>query len=278
MIYKNPVQFLDQNDVPYGIKHVGNKPRVSAMPYLYDIAEGNVANHDVFRILGYNGDVGATAEDLWEVGGAYVFPTAGMGMEVVSSSVEDDPDKGGAVPGTGVHSVMIHYLDTSYAEQTETVATNGAGVMPTTATDILRINHFHAVTVGTGGVAAGNVDLRHLADTPIYSRIGAGSNSAATGVWTVPAAKTAYIVCWGVGTAGGNKDARFFLRTTSSLEGVLTAGVFQEKDIAILEDAGLIIPVNLPIAVPAQADMKLSVISAAASAKCTGHVEGWYES
>ena len=39
------VAFRDENDVAYGIKHVGNKPRVSSMDYLYDIAEGNIPNH-----------------------------------------------------------------------------------------------------------------------------------------------------------------------------------------------------------------------------------------
>ena len=27
-------QFVDENGIPYGVKHVANKPRVSSMPYL----------------------------------------------------------------------------------------------------------------------------------------------------------------------------------------------------------------------------------------------------
>jgi len=53
-------KLIDEAGTPYGVKHVSNKPSVSCMPYLYDIAEGSVAGHTAFAKLGYNGDVGAT--------------------------------------------------------------------------------------------------------------------------------------------------------------------------------------------------------------------------
>lgn len=36
-------------------KDIDSKLRTSAMPYLFDIAEGNVANHTVWTKNGYNG-------------------------------------------------------------------------------------------------------------------------------------------------------------------------------------------------------------------------------
>lgn len=30
---------VDENGLPYGVKHVNNKPRVSSVDYLYDILE-----------------------------------------------------------------------------------------------------------------------------------------------------------------------------------------------------------------------------------------------
>ena len=156
-MWPTDVRFLDQNGENYGIKHVGNKPRVSSMPYLYDIAEDNVADHDVFRILGYNGAIGTSLEDVWEAGGSYVFPAAGgIQMEVISGSADDDGDPA----GTGIQTVDIHYLDADHAEQSETVTLNGLTAVATTATDILRVNEFHASAVGSGGVAAGNIDRR----------------------------------------------------------------------------------------------------------------------
>jgi len=41
-------RLVDENGVIYGVRQVNNKPRVSAMPYTYDIAEGNIPDHHIF--------------------------------------------------------------------------------------------------------------------------------------------------------------------------------------------------------------------------------------
>ena len=84
MSYFNNIGFLDENGLPYGVKHVQNKPRVSSMDYLYDIAEGNVTGHTPWTKIGYNPAL-TTEEDIWSAGGLYVFPAAATQMEVVSS-------------------------------------------------------------------------------------------------------------------------------------------------------------------------------------------------
>lgn len=96
--YKNRLsaatQLTDEEGAAYGVKHVNNKPRVSSMPYLYDIAEGNVAGHVPWIRIGYNPAL-TTEEDIWSAGGSYVFPTAATGqMEVVSSLSTADVDIG----------------------------------------------------------------------------------------------------------------------------------------------------------------------------------------
>ena len=184
------MSFVDQDGNAYGVRHVDNKPRVSSMPYLYDIAEGSIPGHNSFHKIGYNPDVDNLLEDLWSVGGLYVFPTAGMQMEVVSSSNSDD----GSPAGMGVRTVKLCYLDSNYIEQTEIITLNGTTVVPTVATNILRIQRFYTNTVGSSGVAVGNIDIRHLSNTPIYARIMTGYNSSRQTVWTVPAGKTLYIV------------------------------------------------------------------------------------
>ena len=264
------VGFLNDAGVAFGVKEVGNKPRVSAMPYTYDIAEGNIPGHQAFRVIGYNGDVGSTQEDLWEAGGLYVFPTGGIQMEVIGNAAD-------AAAGTGVQQVEIHYLDTSYEPQSEIVTMNGATAVPTVATNIFRVQQFHSVRVGSGGAAAGAISLRATADTPIYSQIGIGGNVALTGVWTVPKNKTAFITAWQVGAAGGNKDARFLLRMTSSIYGEISPGIMKAHDVIVVEDGSVSIQFTMPIRVPSTADIKLSVVSAAQTAKCAGNFAGWYE-
>jgi hypothetical protein len=66
-------RLLDENGVPYGVKHIGNKPRVSSMPYTYDITEGNVPNHYAVNKFGHNSAVGATLEPIWDYSGAYTY-------------------------------------------------------------------------------------------------------------------------------------------------------------------------------------------------------------
>lgn len=91
-----PTVLADENGIAYGVKQVNGKPRVSSMPYLYDIAEGNIEGHTPYAKLGYNDDVGATEEDVWTQGGTYPWIAAGgIALEVVSASTNDTIDGSG---------------------------------------------------------------------------------------------------------------------------------------------------------------------------------------
>lgn len=94
MSYFSFVGLKDESGVAYGVKHVNNKPCVSAMPYLYDIAEGNVSGHTPWTKIGYNPAVTTSEEDIWSYGGSYVFPATPQKMEVLSSSATADDDIG----------------------------------------------------------------------------------------------------------------------------------------------------------------------------------------
>lgn len=86
MSYFSSVKLIDETGASYGVKQVLGKPRVSAMPYLYDIAEGNVTGHTSWTKIGYNGALVADTEaDLWSGTGVYTFPSAAMQMQVISS-------------------------------------------------------------------------------------------------------------------------------------------------------------------------------------------------
>ena len=93
------------------IQAIDRKVRVSSMPYLYDIAEGNVPDHDYFRGFGERIAVAvvATGVDIWRgVANAIPIPAAaGEQLEVISTSGNDD----GAPVGSGVRTVEVHYLD-----------------------------------------------------------------------------------------------------------------------------------------------------------------------
>lgn len=84
------VRLLDESGIAYGVPEVNGKPRVSSTPYLYDIAEGNVAGHSAWSVFGYTPAVGLTESDLWSAGGVYVFPAAAQQIEIVSSDNTQD--------------------------------------------------------------------------------------------------------------------------------------------------------------------------------------------
>lgn len=79
------VELIGEDGVPFGVEHIEGRPRVSAVPYLYDIAKRKLDDHIAWSKTGFTSAMGTTESDLWPVGGVIPFPTAKMGMEVVST-------------------------------------------------------------------------------------------------------------------------------------------------------------------------------------------------
>ncbi len=268
------IKVVDYNGTPIGLKHIENKLRVSSMPYVYDIAEGNVPNHFSHSSFGRGFNINNTEVPLWEVGGAYIFPSAPQQMKVVSSSPSD------GAGGVGARHVEIHYLDTSYAEHDELVTLNGTAAVNTVATNILRINDFHVTDAGSSKSAVGNIDIKNLAGTETYSRIAATRNASLQAIWTVPEGMTLYITSWKCGAfQSSGKISFIMLRTTSDNDAVLHPGLFMHKDIVSLYNNHAVVPFAAPIKVPAGADITITGVADKNDSLATisGGFEGWYE-
>lgn len=128
-------------------------------------------------ILGKNDDIDSASvpETMWEVGGAYVFPTAASVATMTSTS---DHDKFGGI-GAGI--ILVEGLDSNYNEQFETVIMNGSGVVSTTKS-FYRINAFRSVYHGAAKVAAGTITC--TVDGKTVRQISASIDY--TAVYTVP--------------------------------------------------------------------------------------------
>jgi hypothetical protein len=271
------MRLQDENRTAYGVKHIQNKPRVSSMPYLYDIAEGNVTDHSTYAKLGYNSAVGATEEDVWSQGGVYPWIVApGTALEVVSSATAD------TLAGTGVQKVRITYLDSTYAQQTETISMAGTAPVALTDTSVLRVNSIRATQVGTGGVAIGNITCRLVGGaSTVYREIQLGFTRGRGLCYTVPLGKTLYITSLTVSSAAaeaGKAVVRWIGRAqVDDTAPTVRIAFFQPFFETVTLDDSFYREFEIPIKIPATADLRVSATSAVISSACSCALRGWLE-
>lgn len=252
-----------------------NALRVISQDYLQSIAEGDIANHTPFEKLGYNDDVGATEEDVWTQGGTYPFMASASALEVVSSNAND------TLAGTGVQKVRVNYLDADYSAASEILSLNGTTPVPLTDTTILRVNSLRATQVGTGAVAAGNITCRLVGGAAtVYRAIVQGFTRGRGLVYTVPLGKTLYITSVAVssGYTTSGKLVRWIGRAqVDDTAPTVKISFFQPFFEIQTQDSAFYRNFEMPIIVPATADLKMSAISNGAGSICSCALRGWLE-
>jgi hypothetical protein len=146
--------------------------------------------------FGLNPDIssGTVPEDMWEGGGSYVWPAAAAVVTLASDSIEDDIDKGGAVPGTGAHTVQVQGLDANWNYQEETVTMNGTATVSSVNT-FIRVFRLKAETVGTNEANVGTITAQISAST--VAIITPDSGQTLMALYTVPGDfRVARIASW----------------------------------------------------------------------------------
>ena len=225
-------------------------------------------SNDLF-LSGRQPAANTTEYPLWYNAGVYTWPQAAQRMEVISSSAND------AAAGTGARTVKLYYLDGNFVLKSETITLNGTTAVATTATDIYRILGLRVVTTGTGLKAAGTIDIRNLADTPIYARILTGDNEARQAIYTVP--ENNYLVLYkgqvGLGSSAAGKYAIFRIMTnydheTGEICGYGTSAVFHCAWNGLSMDSGLHVDFecgkNKGLIFPPKTDIMVTAIGTAA--------------
>jgi len=165
----------------------------------FSIAQGQFDGYSVVNVTGYNADVDSAGDEtVWAAGGLYpwsVFDSVRV-LTVVSTSASD----------TG--SVVVSGLDADFNPITEEI--DCAGLTPTTGSvQFKRINS--AFYKNGGSNNAGDVTITANGNTVGLIQVGIGQTL--TGIYTVPAGYTAYILS-GNFSAQKGKDAqvRFYVR------------------------------------------------------------------
>lgn len=245
--------------------------------YLKSIAEGDFFGHTGYAKLGYNGDVGAVEEDIITQGGVYPWIGAeGAALEVVSDDAND------TLSGSGAQKVKITYLDLTYTQQTQTISMAGLTPVPMTDKNILRVNSIRVVQVAShGGKAAGNIVCRLVASPyTVYRQIVAGYTRGRSLTYTVPFGKTLYLTS--IAIASGHTTAGKIVRwtdraTVDDTAPTVATNIFQPFFEMQTQDASFFRAFEVPVVIPATADLRVSAVSNGAGSFCSCALRGWLE-
>jgi hypothetical protein len=270
----NNGKWLDQEDVLRPFPSVDDMPVVAVKRFLFQIARGLVNGSRPWSKLGYNASADSAApEDLWAPGGTYAFPASSIQMEVVSDSAND------AAAGTGIQQVIIDYLDSAYNEHSEIVSLNGVTEVPTVSADIFRVNSFRAYSVGANKIAAGNIDIRAVGNTPIYSRIATGFTRARNAAYTVPSAHCLYITSARFSSTGAAAGKDTVFTAKYNYDQMLEKSIlFQYPFIEIgVQDGAIQIDFEVPVRLICKTDIRIIATAGNNSSICTSSLRGWME-
>jgi hypothetical protein len=145
-------------------------------PFELQISRGQILNHEVRNIFGWQGSATTTFIPLWENATAYTYPTSALPMTVTSASASDN---GGTVTIIG--------LDINYNKISETVVANST-TAPVTTKGFFRIND---VIYADTGANVGIITISNGGTT--YAKILAGVGRNQASIYTVPAGKCFYL-------------------------------------------------------------------------------------
>ena len=220
---------------------------------------------DAFTVskFGFNPNIVAAVETVWDAGGVYPWqsPGTGLTMTLQSTLAADD------VLGTGARYVTIFWIDKDYNQQQTTVETDGTN--PVAVGDDIYLPYRMVVTpgpngeaaAGSGQTAAGTITLENTAT--VYSQIINGNNQTLMALYTIPAGFTGYIM-FGKASVGEGKTAegKFFVRPLN--------GVFNLAHDFLLFQNSYDYPFGLPVGVNEKSDLDLRAISTAAGTTMSG--------
>jgi len=167
-----------------------------------DIAQGHRSNLTMYAINGVNTTLSnSSQEDISDQGGKFVPPSVATALEIVSSDADD------TFGGNGTGVVIVSYLDSSLALQSETVLMNGTTPVAMVASP-LRVRSITGVQSGSNRVNEGTITLREPGPGQTWVQISVGNNFSFSAFYTVPANKVAYVVNVAT-TLAKNDEAEF---------------------------------------------------------------------
>src|SRR3990167_1203322 len=243
-----------------------------------EIARGSIEGISEFLGFGERDAIQVVAggSDLWR-GSSVTQPwpnqSGGEQMMVLSSSYDD------RLTGTGIQKVEIDYLDAIGNEQYETVNMNGTAFVRTVGTNIRFINAIHAVQVGVGTVASGDISIcANGTLATVYNMFSVGGNMSLSTQRMIPYNKTFYLHEWTSSCIAPNTSTitRLRLRATTA-HGTRIEGVFLFNDTAHLNNSTYFKHFSIPKKMPELTVVKVTAWSNAAGGYAAASYSGCLE-
>jgi hypothetical protein len=173
---------------------------------------------------------------------------------------------------TGAQVLKVDYLDSTYAQKTIILPTNGTTAVTTlndagtALSDLFRIQSFRMIAAGSGKKCSGNWQIQTVSGGTVWSYITLGFTRARNTVYTVPANKTLYIVQWNVGWSSPNdtkvQTARFYTRANVEPATMFNTGnvFFPYTEVCISnQQTEITFPITTKL--PQKSDMKVSALA-----------------
>lgn len=249
---------------------------VSAISYLYDIAEGNLTNYSAINKFGKNGNVPATLEDVWEGSAVYEY-LADDTFATFYISSDAAADQGLTYDVTGI--------DSDYNYSTVTVTTDAADgrtfvALTSGASDNKWWRVFRALNT-SGTVAAGNIYISKdntdvggdgIPDTAtdIQIKILIGNEQTLMALWTCPVGYTAYITHFFSSTSSAKATSVcLFVRPFG--------GVFNVKAALDINQGATQHKYDMPLSVQAKSDVTIRASASGAGGVVSAGFDLYYK-
>lgn len=192
----------------YMVDHYG------ATDFLLECAKGNVPGHSVIQKFGRNFDIGTATDpqDCWSQGGIYTYLSSAQTLYASSSNAGD------------AQEITIEVLNSDWVEELRVVNLSGQSQVVIPGGTIIRVNRaYNTDSTNLAGdvyIAESDTLTGGVPDTTskIKAVIDLGYDQSLMAVYSVPAAKTAYILGW-----------------HSSIEGTSPAGLKTELSLRVRE-------------------------------------------
>jgi hypothetical protein len=260
-------RLIDNNGNSFGVKHINGKPRTSSMPYLYDIAEGNVPDHSFVSKFGHDPTTTNSTIEVWDGSVAYPYWSSAVTLYISSSDNGD----------TQVYEVQG--LDANWDLQTVRVTAAGFTSVALSGTwmRVFRIKNLGATD--NAGIIYVSIDADAGGDgvpdavaTDSKAQISIGMNQTLMAIWAVPRAHTAYLTNFYAScadTTTRTTDIGLWVRPFG--------GVFQiKKLISINSGQTARIDYDFPLEIAGKSDVRVTANSSAAMEVSAGF-DAWYE-